>query len=374
MDLSQLVLHSLSLYNPESSNPLQLLLDVPDPPQASRLRQTLRSLAYQALIDYDPDEEEKIALTPLGRVVSALPASPRIGRMLIMGMALRAVDPALKIAALLSVPRTFQVAQQPRNKNDWHDSSAQEEIKHSSDLVMVLEAYQDYLKKDERNRMFDRMHVQFRQAIRVEQQLQQALKATLLAAGKLDVMEEWRRWNLNGHRVGALLAIICAATPLIAHLVDGRMYFATRDSPGEARIHPGSVNGGPYHRAHWYLYHEQRTTTAPYLHVTTAASPLELALFCEASTIGESDDKSGGGPHYAHYVLQGEESLFVVDQWIPVAVAIREQRDAFLYLRNLITNGMLQHISQDPKAVLDNQVYKRIVLFVLSALEQQRMK
>jgi hypothetical protein len=35
--------------------------------------------------------------------------------------------------------------------------------------------------------------------------------------------------------------------------------------------------------------------------------------------------------------------------------------------------SMLQQVSQDPEAVLEHPEYKKIVLFVLSALDQQRL-
>ena len=361
MDLSQLALHSLSMYQPESGSPLQLLLDAPDPPTATQLRQTLRGLSYQGLIEYDPDEEEKTRLTPLGRVASILPASPRIGRMLIMGLVLRSVSPALRIAALLSVPKVLTSSRTERSTEGRVSN-------HSSDLVKMLETYESFLEKDDRGKANDPRLAKFRQVYRVEQQLERALRSALHNA---NTDEDWANWNANRNRVGALLGLICGATPNIAHLVNGRMDFATRDIAGDARIHPGSVNAGPERRVHWYLYHELRTTTAPYLHVTTAASPLELALFSEASISGPRSD---GGPHYAHYVLQKDEALFIVDQWVPVNVSVASQGESFMYLRRLLTNDLLQQVSLDPKSVLTNQVYERIVLFVLSALELQRLK
>ena len=361
MDLSQLALHSLSMYQPETGSPLQLLLDAPDPPTAARLRQTLRGLSYQGLIEYDPDKEEGTCLTPLGRAASNLPASPRISRMLIMGLVLRSITAALRIAALLSVPKVLTSS---RSSRTMEEGGAY----HSSDLVKMLETYESFLEKDERGKANDSRLAKFRQVYRVEQQLERALRSALHNA---NTDEDWAGWNANRNRVGALLGLICGATPNIAHLVHGKMDFATRDVAGDARIHPGSVNAGPDRRVHWYLYHELRTTSAPYLHVTTAVSPLEIALFSEASISGSRTD---GGPHYAHYVLQKDEALFIVDQWVPVNVSVASQSESFMYLRRLITNDLLQQVSLDPKSVLTNQVYERIILFVLSALELQRLK
>lgn len=127
----------------------------------------------------------------------------------------------------------------------------------------------------------------FEQVTRVRSQLEKSIRDHLGASAN------WDAFNSNGHRVAAQAALICGATPHIAHLVAGKGSFATRDAPGTARIHSSSVNFDHSRRSHWYLYHELRTTKVPHLHVTTAASPLELALFCDSSAgISEAEDGS----------------------------------------------------------------------------------
>jgi hypothetical protein len=91
--------------------------------------------------------------------------------------------------------------------------------------------------------------------------------------------------------------------------------------------------------------------------VTTAVSPLELALFAEATWREQQHDSW----------------LFVADQWVPVDVSKPSQRNALLKLRRLLMHDMLQQVAHDPVAVLASPTYERIVLFVLSALEQQRL-
>lgn len=76
-----------------------------------------------------------IDLTPLGRAVSDLPTSPRIGRMLTLGLALRAIDPALTIAALLSVPKAF-------GRGDYRGEEAEEKPV-CSDVVARLAAFEE---------------------------------------------------------------------------------------------------------------------------------------------------------------------------------------------------------------------------------------
>jgi hypothetical protein len=121
------------------------------------------------------------------------------------------------------------------------------------------------------------------------------------------------------------------------------------------------------------------------MHVTTAVSPLELALFAEASTLSQEesdseediDSYSEDDEDYSFYGWDQEDKdhswLFIADQWIPVEVSKPSQRDTFLKLRNLLMGSMLQQVSQDPEAVLEHPEYTKIVLFVLSALDQQRL-
>jgi len=358
MDLSALVLHSLSMYHPKNGHSLHILQNTPDPPTEMRLSQTLRSLEHAGLVRRDLEDKENVTLAPLGRVVSDMPASPRIGRMLVMGLALRAIVPALNMAALLSVPSVFS----PISRSEDFRTDRSSDRKYCSDIVKVMEEYQDFLEMDDIHKWQHPMKVEFDQVSRVKYQLQHAVKHFLVrkrAASRL------YRWDGNGHRHAALAALICVGTPHIAHLVCGKNDFATRDVPGFARIHPSSVNQGATRRTHWYLYDQLRTTKAPYLHLTTAVSPFELALFSEASDF-EFDTTSV--EQYA------DKLLYIADQWVPVQISVSKQKEFFLRLRELLTNDMLQELAEDPESVVTNSTYQHIILHVLSAIEQQRMK
>jgi HrpA-like RNA helicase len=356
MELSQLVLHSLSLYHPSAGHdPLQLLQDAPDRPDASRLEQTLRSLAAQSLILYDGDNHESTQLTPLGEVVSSIPATPLLGRMLMIGLVLQSIEPAITIASLLSVPKVFM-----DRKVYKHNSS-------SSDIIKSMEDFYHFRSmnsKGQRNHPQERV---FRQVQLVALQLEGHMRdflarATAESEGGRSQHEskqyDWDGdWNANSQRIGAVVSLICCATPHIAHLVQGRHGFATRDISGSARIHNSSINFDKDRRVHWYAYKELRATKQPYLHVTTAVSPLEVALFSEASTDNTIDDW-----------------LFLIDQWVPVDLTTSSQKNMFVKLRNLLMNVLPQHITQNPSSFLANADAKQLVLLVLSAIEQQRIK
>lgn len=357
MELSQLVLHALSLYHPASGHPLSLLLGAPDRPTHLRLEQTLHAMSQQSLVTarkeckHDSVESIDVELTPLGRAVSGVPASPRIGRMLFMGLLLRAIDPALTIAALLSVPKTFRSKYERYSQN-----SGNEEDFVCSDVIVQLQAYQAYLELKPKKKEIHPSRRVFEQVSRVRKQLQKAMQDHLPSS------VDWDTVNCNKNRLAAQVALICGATPHIAHLASGKGHFATRDVNGSAMIHPGSVNFDFDKRTHWYLYHELRTTKVPYLHVTTAASPLELALFCDNSS-----------PTYDFLKRSKEEWIFVTDQWIPVAVTAFKQRDTFGQLHHALNNRMLNHVAADPKGYVDESRYERLVWNILSSIEQQRI-
>jgi HrpA-like RNA helicase len=371
MELSQLVLHSLSMYHPSSGHPLSLLLGTPNPPTEARLWQALHDLAFQGLVEVYEESEvvdsnfttnetgtARVArLTPLGRVVCNLQLSPSLGRMLFVGLVLRAIDPALSIAALLSVPRAFSVGARSHNNDDTK----------CSDLGVQLEHYHSYMAADEFRKRNHPQSLVFAQVTRIRAQLEKAM-LDFLASSRPSTTN----WNANSHRVAAQVGLICAATPHIAHLVNARYEFATRDVVSHARMHPTSVNFENENRSHWYVYHELRASKEAYLNVTTAASPLDLALFSYASSMVDSDDESGFR-NGLQALVEDDDWLFIADQWVPVVVSVPTQRGAFAVLRRLLTHDMLQQVAQNPATFSSNEEYEQIILFVLSAVEQQRL-
>jgi hypothetical protein len=273
-----------------------------------------------------------------------------------LGLVLRAIDSALAIASLLSVPKTFAT-----QKTDRADQC--------SDIVVQLLAYQKYLGMD-KDRKSHPMRSVFEQVSRVHRQLKHSIETYLNLS-----TDDWDKWNANNHRVSAQAGLICGATPHIAHLVNGRSDFATRDVAGFAKIHPSSVNFCHDRRAHWYMYQELRTTNAPYLHVTTACSPLELALFSDSTGnwSGEEDVDDLDEHYESLYDEPSDDWLFIADQWVPIDVSAESQRQTFTRLKRMLTFDMLQQVVQDPGAFVDNQKYECLVLFVLAAIDLQRL-
>ena len=366
MDLSQLILHALSFnMNEEVGHPLELLLAAPDPPTETNLKQSLVGLKIQGLVQFDAADDNNVRLTELGRVVSSIPATPRIGRMLFMGLVLRALEPALRIAAILSVPKLFGV--------DAMDYSLNPNSRHCSDVVELLEEYQNFLELDSVGRRRHTERKLFEQVSRVKMQLErqmlQFMRKKADANSPMDILDS-KLWNANSHRTAAVIGLVCSATPHIAHLVRNDNSFTTRNVSEQARIHPSSVNHPDMNRVAWYCYNELRVTTKPYLLITTAVSPLDVALFADAS-----DQKlpAGALPDGETLEIGNDEWVFLVDEWVPVSVTDLSQRRAVLMLRNLLTKTMPEQLAVDPASVLASEEYKKIVLFAISAVEQERM-
>jgi len=122
MELSQLLLHSTSMCHPSSSsgqdqnnsNPLTLLLGAPDPPEPIKVRQTLYALKQQGLVTSNNSNSNSgggagadVQLTPLGRAVANVPASPRVARS-ILALALVPLARHWTLPPLWPCPKCFR--------------------------------------------------------------------------------------------------------------------------------------------------------------------------------------------------------------------------------------------------------------------------
>lgn len=355
MDLSQLVLHSLSLFSPVMGHPLTLLRMAPDPPSEPQLKQTLVGLASKGLVI---GQGPALRMTPLGEAVSSIPATPQLARMIFLGLAIRAFEPALTIASLLSIPKVLSY----KSRRNNYDPTATLDIP-CSDIVVHMQEYEKFNSLPPREKSSHPRRIQFDQVSRVRRQLVSAFESYT----KNRPREEW---NLNSNRLGAQASLICSSSPHIAHLVTGKNFLATRDVAGEALIHPSSVNFDNSTRVHWYTYYELRTTRAPYLHVTTAASPLELALYSDCGFSLSETEKVKFGSEKSEF----SEWLFIADQWVPVAASFSTQQHTIWNLKRWLTYELLQDIVQDPARICSDPDHEQLVHYVISAIEQQRVK
>jgi Helicase associated domain (HA2) len=302
-------------------------------------------------------------LTHLGRALKEFSVEPHIARMLFLGLVLYAIDPALTIAALLSVREVF--APTSCSENNFTGLK--------SDVIAQMESYNAYIDgqaDNPRAAVFDKV-------TQIRNQLESEMRNYIQRNAKNPDSEFEIDWNANSARVVVQAALICCATPRVAHLVQGTDGFATRDVAGTAAIHPSSVNHATSNRAYWYLYQElQLDGERPYLLTTTAVSPLEIALFCDSDFLlrpKHEDDVVNDLYGHIKHAFGDENWLYHVDRWIPIVTNEPRQRVALQHLRRVLMYDMMLWAARDPVRYARIPGYHDILHFVLSSLENQRI-
>ncbi|RKP15490.1 P-loop containing nucleoside triphosphate hydrolase protein [Piptocephalis cylindrospora] len=135
-DLQEICLHIRALELPGGSA-AQLLAEALEPPDPSAVAAALANLrALRAL-----DGEER--LTPLGRVLATLPVEPTLGRMVLQGVVMRALDPALTLAAAMAGKDPFAGPAWKRQEGDAARSRWSRGTR--SDLLAIAQVYEPWV-------------------------------------------------------------------------------------------------------------------------------------------------------------------------------------------------------------------------------------
>jgi HrpA-like RNA helicase len=136
-----------------------------DPPSSAAVAETRHRLAAQKFIALvsDPDDGgdggDGETLTALGDTLAALPLPPAVSRALVLGVLLRAAEPALSVAAALSTPEALRLdlhsptVRQGRGVGRRGMASRKGEgVGCRSDVLVVVEAYEEWLATQQRLR------------------------------------------------------------------------------------------------------------------------------------------------------------------------------------------------------------------------------
>lgn len=135
-DLQEICLHIRALELPGGSA-AKILAEALEPPEPSAVAAALANLrALRAL-----DGEER--LTPLGRVLATLPVEPTLGRMVLQGVVMRALDPALTLAAAMAGKDPFTGPAWKRQECDA--SRAKWSRGTRSDLLSIAQVYEPWV-------------------------------------------------------------------------------------------------------------------------------------------------------------------------------------------------------------------------------------
>ncbi|KAI9836694.1 MAG: hypothetical protein M1838_005003 [Thelocarpon superellum] len=247
---------------------------------------------------------ENEALTPLGRLLASLPVHPALGKMIVLGVIFRCLDPMLILGAaagerglFTSPPDLRSQAQQAKRRFAGDDGSdhialinAVREMRERRASSKLQTAYMEL------NRFAHSSFIHtgaFRLIEATAKQIEQILvDAGLIPrhtpSGVFPIEYGHPSLNENSSRVGLIKALALAGMhPNLAVGAGPRMY----RTPGEigAMIHPSSINyprgrqeESDFHRGNLLTYSTMARGTdgkAIFLRNTTRTSPLTAALF-----------------------------------------------------------------------------------------------
>ena len=362
-------------------NEMEFLRQALDPPKEKAVQSSVSVLTTMGALQEAKDKESRSVknLTSLGFHLANLPIDVRIGKITVIAALLNCLDPALTIAACLSVKSPFSAAPDMRNQVDAIRRSYSK--RYNSDLFAMYFAYSGWLSARQRGPAAARKFV-FDSALseptlRQIQQTKQQYERYLVEADFVrfpsdstrggghgfmrppyitleDIVYEagGREFNINsGNMKCVSAALVAGLYPNVARIappaptVDGyytkkpsdRMKLFTADGMTEVYIHPSSVTGQMKRRDFTYpflLYVEKMKTTQTYLRDITMVSPYSLVLF-------------GGNSYY-----NTEYKELILDDWVSFACA---ETDAVLLkrLREQIESALWSKVN-DPTYVWDS--------------------
>ena len=331
-----------------------------DPPQQESVSRSMERLIQLGAIGENDDGEE--ALTPLGRFLARLPLDPATGRMLIMGVVMKCLEPLLTTAACFSSKSAFY---NPPGKRD-QAQEIRKSLSKTSDIMATVQAYNTFwsMVEDEgwpqaKDWAFDNfVSISAMTSIQqVRSQLLDELKRTGLVSPS-DFEGRQRkpklRWDAEVNKNADIEKLFSAiwATAFPGNLASRRPLgsFGTLRTrlDQHAGLHPSSVL---FHRKptrgqrlpYWYLYREMVLSSQIFLRAATSMDPTQILLF--------------GG--YSHKLIGNDSASTsrvrgVLDDWIVVEGYCSESVDLLVRTREAI-NMALEHKAMFPKASIPDE-------------------
>ena len=275
----------------------QFLSNALDPPTADSVSYAMDRLIKLEAIEVSNDGEQ--SLSPLGRCLSGLPLDPATGRMLIMGVVMKCLDPLLTAAACFSSRNVFY---NPPGLRD-EAKEIRQSFSEQSDIMAMTRAYNEFwsivdesgwpeAKEWAQERYVSIAAMSAIKAVR-SQLIEELHKANLVADRDL----EGRRRSkslcfdalVNRNADNEVLYTAIWATAFPGNLAARRPLasFGTLRTRVEdhAGLHPSSV---AFHRKppgdrrvlpRWYLYQEMVLSSQVFLRSVTGLEPEQILLF-----------------------------------------------------------------------------------------------
>ena len=279
-------------------------------------------LAVQGLVELDALTEEE-DLTSLGRLLASLPVNPSLGKMIILGIIFRCLDPMILIGAAHTGRSLFLSPLEQRQKSEAVKKAFAQGT--NSDHMAFINAMRE-LRTIEQRRNHQEfssfayenfLHIgTYRQIRNIAYQIEEILIERKLISGSKETMHMKPEHgddilNQNSHHTAMVTALIMAGvTPNIASSTGPRTH-RTRNEKN-VLVHPGSVNAvprskhelanltpKPFGSLHCFSAMSRSSDgRSLYLNEVTEAVPLIALLF--------------GGQ------LQTRQSEFGLDNWVQI--------------------------------------------------------
>jgi hypothetical protein len=281
------------------------LSEAMDPPATETVQiamERLKTLGAIAEVD-DVASNDVEVLTPLGSLLSQLPLDPATGRMLVVGVTTKCLDPVLTAAACMSSRDPFIV---PTGMRD-EAQAARRNFCDSSDHLAVLRAYQEwrFIIAEEgfdaacrwaRDNFLSIQGLQTLTSLRA-QLLNELVRTGLVPTSDLAYGGGRNRElkpdaEVNRHSSNEPLTVAVLLTGLPGNLASRRQqaHFGVMRTRVEdnAGLHPGCVafaRAPPRRRSEWaalpqwFLYKEMVLSSQVFLRDCSAVSPEQVVLF-----------------------------------------------------------------------------------------------
>ena len=311
----------------------EFLADAIEPPAPKTVDTSVLNL--QALDALTEDER----ITPLGRLLAALPVHPSLGKMIVLGIIFRCLDPMLVLGAASAERSLFL------NPLDARRAAAESKLSFvegsGSDHIALLNAVRELRHwRDTRGeaamRDFAHQHFLHANAFRTIDSTARQIEEILVEAGlipytpnrqRVDSQYGFPTLNENSHKVPLVKALLLAGLhPNLAVSPSGNRLFRT---PGEKNVlvHPSSTNGSKdlrpakgrtseFNAAPGTLYSysslaKSNDGNSLFLRDTTESTPLMASIF--GGRLRRNEERG---------------NIIEVDSWLPFYVVSSDRRTA----------------------------------------------
>lgn len=306
------------------------LAEAIEPPSAKAVDASVNNLEA---LDCLTDEEE---ITPLGRLLSSLPVHPTLGKMIVLGIIFRCLDPMLLLGAASAERALFVNPLDARQKAQEVKLSFVEGS--GSDHIALLNAVRELRRVRHENSEYATRDFAIRNflhfnAFKTIESTAEQIADILVDAGLIPPTRQRFDYqigdpvlNQNSHKVPLIKALLLAGVhPNLAVMATGGRAFRT---PGERNtiVHPSSVNAirerdrandknePAYKRGAIYSYSSMARANdgnSLFLRDTTESTPLMVSLF--GGKLKRNNERG---------------NILEVDNWLPFYVNSTDRRTA----------------------------------------------